>query len=249
MRVPFLLLVLVGCEGTIVGAPGAAGPGSAPGSTDEAPTTHIDGPQYVTAACEGVGTSRTYRGLDTRTLEATRADSAFELDRRTTRTWDSTAAWGADMNEKLGYWKASDGLTQDALVPVRKNSPGAEYVTTAPSVGALELYSQFRLAFIMCTRLLENPPPADSLPRTAFVVDAKTGQPLADYRAAPTAESAPRRCTSMMRRFWKMVPTQEQVDACAQFAVVETASLATTPAGRWAAVCAAVLTSSQTLTQ
>lgn len=247
MKNLWLVLLITGCEGVIVG-PRAETPAleSVDPNTNGPPVTHVDGPQYATAKCEGVGMARTFRGLDGQVLEAGRADAAFDLDRRQTRTWETTAAWGADMNQKLGYYRASDGLAPTALVPVRSRG-GAEYAYTSPPMGALELYSQFRLGFLMCSRLITMPP--NQLERTAFVTDPKTGQPFADFLAPPTAESGARRCESMMRRFWKMVPSAEQVAACADFAVNETASFATTPLERWSYVCAALLTSSGAITQ
>lgn len=247
MKTTWLLLVLVGCEGTIVGRHAAPQVLESVDPNAPTPTTHVEGPQYATAKCEGVGMARTFRGLDGQVLEAGRTDAAFDLDRRQTRTWETTAAWGADMNQKLGYYLASDGLAPTALVPVRSRG-GVEFSYTSPPMGALELYSQFRLSFLMCSRLL-NSPPAGQLERTAFVIDPKTAQPFADFLAAPTPESGARRCESMMRRFWKLVPSAEQVTACADFAVNETATFATTPQERWAYVCAALLTSSGAITQ
>ncbi|MBL8939980.1 MAG: hypothetical protein JNM69_35840 [Archangium sp.] len=245
MKATWLVLLLAACEGTIVGSR------PVPESVDPNPSgptvTHVDGPQYATAKCEGVGMARTFRGLDGQVLEAGRTDAAFDLDRRQTRTWETTAAWGADMNQKLGYYLASDGLAPTALVPVRSRG-GAEYAYTSPPMGALELYSQFRLGFLMCSRLLKSPP-VGQLERTAFVIDPKNAQPFADFLAVPTPESGARRCESMMRRFWKLVPSAEQVAACADFAVNETAAFATTPQERWAYVCAALLTSSGAITQ
>lgn len=248
MKTTWLVLLLSGCEGVIVGPRAEPTPLQSVDPNQRGPAvTHVDGPQYATAKCEGVGMARTFRGLDGQVLEAGRTDAAFDLDRRQTRTWETTATWGSDMNQKLGYYLASDGLAPTALVPVRSRG-GAEYTYTAPPMGALELYSQFRLGFLMCKRLLDAPPVGQH-ERTAFVLDPKNAQPFADFLVAPTAESGARRCESMMRRFWKMVPSPEQVAACADFAVNETATFATTPQERWAYVCAALLTSSGAITQ
>lgn len=247
MKTTWLVLLLMGCEGVIVGPrPAPELLESVDPNTSGPTVTHVEGPQYATAKCEGVGMARTFRGLDGQVLEASRTDAAFDLDRRQTRTWETTAAWGADMNGKLGYYLASEGLAPTALVPVRSRG-GVEYAYTSPPMGALELYSQFRLGFLMCSRLINMPPM--QLERTAFVTDPKTGQPFADFLAAPTAESGARRCESMMRRFWRMVPSAEQIAACSDFAVNETATFATTPKERWAYVCAALLTSSGAITQ
>lgn len=246
-----LLLLLVACEGSILGgvapAPSSSAASDPPASvTPDTPATNVEGPHYASARCEGLGMVRSYTALDGTKLEASRANSASGLDARHTRTWERTDDWGADMNEKLGYYLASIDVARGAMVPVRSTG-GLEFWYANPPMGALELYSQFRLGFLMCAKLLTSPP--DPSQRDAFVLSPTNGSVLADFTAAPTAESAPRRCESMMRRFWKLVPTPEQIAACAQFAVDDTADLASTPAERWAYVCASLLTSTGTTTQ
>lgn len=255
MRGYYLLLLLsaVGCDGRIGAIPGPSAsppptsmPAASPTPSPSAPPPVVEGPQYSAARCEGAPRSRTFRGLDGTTLEAGRVDAAVELDRRHTRTWERVEEWVQDMNDKLGYWLASDGLFWEAAVPVRRRGGAGFWYNDAP-LGAIELYSQFRLSFLMCSRLLSAPP--DSMQRAAFVLSPEDGSPIADFMVAPTAASAPVRCERLMRRFWRMIPSADQVAACARFAVDETAELATSPVERWAYVCASLLTSAGATTQ
>lgn len=248
----FTVLAGSGCDGLIGVTPARTGAPPAVASPPPTPTPEasrppvVSGPQYSAARCEGAPRARTFRGLDGSTLEAGRVDAAVDLDRRHTRTWERVEEWGQDMNDKLGYWLASDGLFWEAAVPVRRRGGAGFWYNDAP-LGAIELYSQFRLSFLMCSRLLSAPP--DSMQRSAFVLSPGDGTPIADLLVAPTAASAPVRCERLMRRFWRMIPSAAQVAACAQFAVDETAELATTPVERWAYVCAALLTSAGATTQ
>ena len=151
MKRALLALLVIGCKGTIIGEvidPSSQLPnGTTPSSMPE-PTM----PTSSTARCEGVAMARSYHSLTGEALEASRVDSAVTLDTRRPRTWENITAYGDDLNQQFGYYLASNGALNFATVPVRP-----EYWRADAQLGALELYSHFRVGYIVCTRMLSEP--------------------------------------------------------------------------------------------
>ena len=224
--------LMAGCKGTIVGPLGTlprAGEGTDP-VPFEVPTSNLPGPMFSGALCEGAPAARTFLSLTGEPLEADRVNTSIDLDRRRTRTWESTHLYIDDLNRLLGYYLAANDFLDLATVPVRPSYSYAEV-----QMGALELYSQFRVGFVVCHQLIDTP-------REAKIFK------LEPLRSAPTFASAKEQCRNMMRQFWREDPTTEQVDSCATFAVEETADLPTV-SERWALVCASILSSTGATTQ
>lgn len=95
-----------------------------------------------------------------------------------------------------------------------------------PHASAIQIYTAFRVAFDGCLTYTETTP---------------------DYANAPTADTAKTQCTTMARKFWSRAPTADEVNACTQAALVDSAPEGT-PRRRWAYTCAAVLSSAGFLT-
>ena len=91
--------------------------------------------------------------------------------------------------------------------------------TDEPKPTALAMASLYEIAFDACLDVVAK---------------------RSDLTAAPTAETAPGACASFMRTFWSRVPSKDQIDACATFAVSGTAK-EPTASRRWAYACASVL--------
>ncbi len=221
-----VMVLAAACQGVINTSPGVPSGASAAGPTPSAPA----GPTYSAAVCEGAPPARTFTGLDGLPLERDRVNAAADLDQRRTRSWENLDAYGGDLNQQLGYYRATEGLLERATAPLR---PDFWYLEA--DMGALELYSQFRVGFMACERMVADPhgTPLFSLP---------------SFASAPSTDTADGPCRYMMRQFWKTEPTAQQVQACADFAVNETSDLPTV-SKRWALVCAALLSSTGSTTQ
>ena len=94
-----------------------------------------------------------------------------------------------------------------------------------PEATAVSLYSSMRVAFVGCLGLTDGP----------------------DYDLAPTPEAAALHCDAFAQRFWSRSPDLEELDACVQVAVADTAR-EPEPRRKWAYACAAVLSSAPFLT-
>lgn len=101
-----------------------------------------------------------------------------------------------------------------------------ERFASEPRASAIQVYSAFRVAFDGCL---------------TFTASG------AEYASAPTESSATAQCTQMARKFWSRAPSSEEVDACKQVALVDSASEAA-PRRRWAYTCATLLSSAGFLT-
>jgi hypothetical protein len=99
-----------------------------------------------------------------------------------------------------------------------------------PEGGPMVLYTNFRIAFQACSRLLKNPP---------WWVE----RPM-ELLAPPTPDGASRRCLGWMHKMWSAEPTPEQLDACVTLLTVDVAT-EPDPVKQWAYGCAAVFTSAQ----
>ncbi len=222
-----LCLMIIGCKGTIIGEVKPLDESTVPTPGE---VTLPVGPTYSAAKCEGVAALRTYHSLTGDALGADRANLAATLDTRRPRSWETVQSYGQDLNRQLGYYLATDGALDLATVPVRPM-----YWAADAQLGALELYSHFRVGYIVCGRMLAEPNGS-----AVFMSP--------ELASAPTEASASKVCHDMMRQFWKEEPTTEQVSDCAAFAIDE-ANVAATTTERWALVCAALISSTGSTTQ
>ncbi len=94
-----------------------------------------------------------------------------------------------------------------------------------PEASAISLYTAYRIAFQGCLTATSG---------TAFA-------------SAPSNSTAATQCTTWAQQFWTRDPSQAEVDACVQVAMVDTAS-ETDAHRKWAYTCAAVLSSADFLT-
>ena len=62
-----------------------------------------------------------------------------------------------------------------------------------------------------------------------------------EYAATPDDGSANKVCASLARKFWSREPSEAETKACAQVALVDSAS-ESDPRRRWAYTCASLLT-------
>jgi len=104
---------------------------------------------------------------------------------------------------------------------------GSARYSTEPRASAIQVYASFRLAFDGCLSYVGNNP---------------------ELAAEPiTKESASVECAAMARTFWSRKASAEEIDACTQVAVVDSASEGATDR-RWAYTCASLLSSAGFLT-
>jgi hypothetical protein len=241
-----MLLLVSACQGEIgeqtpsVAPPGmtAAPRGPAPSRPEPSTTPEPTSPPPPTlpppAQCVDAPPGRALRGFGGEVLGGDRADLAAGLDERRVRAWDTFDSYSGDVSQKLGYYLATAGLYTPSTAASIPTRPRGWFVEG--SMGALQHFTHYRLAFLACLGMLEDP-------TLRGVFDT----PDVDYRAAPTAETAPRACAAQAQAFWSQRPSDEQVSACADFAVHE--NLDESPARRWAYVCAALLDSAPAVTQ
>lgn len=231
-RVLLLVLVVTGCEGTLMGGfiPEPVEHELPPEEVEPTPTSSIDPPKYVQARCEGRPLSRTYRGFGGETLEADRSDTALGLEGRRTSLYNSIDAARGNLDNMAGEWEFAKGFITEATggaYGVRERNWYSE-----PSGSALLFATNFRAAFLACEKRITE--------RRGFGMHA-------DFTTLPTPQTARAQCSDLAIRFWKTRATEEQLADCVQYATVETAE-ETQPSKRWGYVCATLLSTTFVLT-
>ncbi len=98
--------------------------------------------------------------------------------------------------------------------------------SSEPRASAIQVYSAFRVSFEGCLAYVETIPAMAS---------------------APTPESAAAECRMMARKFWSRAATDEELKACTDVAVTDSAPEGA-PRRRWAYTCATLLSASGFLT-
>ncbi len=150
-------------------------------------------------------------------LAATRVDGNIGADRARIKPY---SALEAEYTRTIGEAPSSLSATESSL----EQSPERFYVE--PQASAIGVWSNFRVAFDGCLTFTNT---------------------AGEYAAAPTAETAAAACTTLARKFWSRAPSPDEVQACTQAALVDSASEAT-PRRRWAYTCASLLSSAGFLT-
>ncbi|MDQ3365217.1 MAG: hypothetical protein M3680_07300 [Myxococcota bacterium] len=157
--------------------------------------------------------TRAYLGFGGGALDADRAAIVAGSDRVRIKPY---AALSAEYRAALGL---ADFDTRAFAATF--GAPPARWFSE-PAASANTLYAAFALAYDACSR------------QTATA---------AAYASAPTAELAALNCRDYARRAWHREATDDEVLACATYAVDQT-DPADEPRRRWAYACAAVLSAS-----
>lgn len=213
------------------GGAGAGGPGSGDGTTN---TQSDNGPA---ATCSTL--ARKYKGFGGTTLPAnpaepgavlawTREDAIAGVDRLRYKPYSALT----------GEYPRVTGVAAPQLLGASSTTfgtPAARW-STEPQASAVNIYTAFRVSFETCLQYTAT--------------DTK-------YAAAPVDPAASTECGAMARKFWSRTATADEVKACAQVAMVDSATEVnpqtntttnTDPRRRWAYACASVLSSAGFMT-
>ncbi len=119
------------------------------------------------------------------------------------------------------------GVTPDSLDSAEASFGKApDRFAQEPRASAIQLFTAYRVAFDGCLSYVEKVPA---------------------YATAPNAASATAECKTMARKFWSRAPTDDELKACTDVAVTDSAP-EPDPKRRWAYTCATLLSSSAFLT-
>ncbi len=136
---------------------------------------------------------------------------------------------GADRGRLKPYSALSPEIKRvTGQSPASLNAASSTYGTPQdrwfgePIASAISVATTFNVAFEACRGVTKD---------------------AAEYAAAPTAASAAAVCSTLARKFWSRTPAEDEIAACAQVALTDTAA-ESDPRRRWAYACAGVLSSS-----
>ncbi len=219
-------LLCLGCMGKIVGPPAPGQPvAPAPDAPVPPPVPNLPPPP----ACHDVPTGHTWIGLDGQPLGADRADVDVGAD---SARIDTYLLFGRHVESHIGI-VVNDLLTPDVAATFGGIGPYGAMPSEwylEPEAGPMVLYTNFRIAFQACYRLLKAPPYWVKNP-------AELTQP-------PTVAGATDRCKGWMEKMWAAEPTDDQLQACVELLTQGVAS-ESDPVKQWSYGCAAVFTSAQ----
>lgn len=176
-----------------------------------------DGGVVDPAAPKCVDFGAKYTGFAQTDLNDKRVNAAIGADRARIKPYSALK----------GEYNRVIGATPDSLDKAGASfgSPPDRF-SAEPKASAIQIYSAFHVAFDGCLTFTQTAP---------------------EFAAAPAPDTASTQCTNMARKFWSRSATKDEVDACAQVALTDSAT-ETDPRRRWAYTCASLLTSAGFLT-
>ncbi len=218
------VLSLSSCLGNIMGPPKVPTEGPDPVATgpgpDAAPT-----PSRA-PECSTGPKGRSYQSLDGHPLEADRRNLELGAEIQLIRNPEQLIE---GQRKALNQDFYHLGLYTNAFSSSFGILPALDLAHwyQAPQPGISLEWGFFYTAYRACLEQQQHP---------------KITPPVA-WQATPTADTAPAECRRFMQNAWWESPTDDEVAACADFAVNEIPALVSEPAQQWAYVCASVLTS------
>lgn len=231
-----VVLVLFGCDGVLVGPAGQPLSGDpsvvTPGAVDPAAPGPAEASPWGTPSvglCVDQPSGLTYVGFSGNALEADRENLEASADRARLKSYDSLD----EIRNEFDYGATlGTTITNDALATFEAHPT---YEVPETQGGPLMIFSAFRYGYLGCLKALRT-----TVPSTAF------GRHV-DFKSSPTLESARRQCQRFAVRYWKREADAEEVEACAAFAVTETAG-EPTPDRQWALLCGVMAAAADNLT-
>ncbi len=185
-----------------------------------------DNPDGIVPQATCSSKQRVYTGLGGVNLTSSRAEAPIGQERARLKPFDVL----------VDDYRRLTNLTPSVLTESGPTfgAPAARWYTE-PKPEAVALYQAYRVGFEACLELTSK--------------DAK-------YAVAPTAADATLECTTLQRKYWNRTPNPEEIQACADVAVLQSleetkagaGKVATEPRRRWAYACASVLASPNFLT-
>lgn len=219
---------LGGCEGRVLAPTFTRDARPSPEAEEPVaidPATELPPPP----ACRDVRAGQRWIGLGGQLLGAERADVDVAAD---TARFDTFLLFQSHVEKHIGV-VVHELMTADVAATFGGTGPyGGMPVEwyIEPERGPMVLYTNFRVAFQACQRLLKAPPHWVKAPE--------------ELTARPTVAGATARCRGWMEVMWAAEPTPEQVAPCVTLLTEDVAD-EPSPLNQWAAGCAAVFSSSQ----
>ncbi len=162
-------------------------------------------------------TGKAWKGFGGTDLVAKRESAAIGADRARIKPYEALAS----------EYERTIGTVPTSLGPAAASFGAApDRFDAEPQSSAIALYSAYRVAFEGCLGFTQS---------------------AAEYATAPTAATSASVCTALARKFWSRAPEAGEVQACAQVAMIDSATEAD-PRRRWAYTCASLLSASGFLT-
>jgi hypothetical protein len=158
-----------------------------------------------------------WKGFAGTNLVQARVDGAIGADRARLKPFNTLAD---------EYQRAIGNVPASLANAAASFGDAPERFYAEPRASAISVWSSFRVGFDGCLTFTEAAP---------------------EYADAPTDASATATCTTLARKFWSRAATAEEIDACKQVALTDSATEAT-PRRRWAFTCASLLSSAGFLT-
>lgn len=197
-------------------------PNADPGSGGIAPVTHSQAP-----VCSTGPKGRSYTSLDGHPLEADRQNLDLGVEIQLIRNPEQLiegqrTGLGQDFYQLGLYTNAFS--SSFGILPLLD----LEHWYQTPQPGVSLSWGFFYTAYRACLEQQQHP---------------VIYMPPVAWQSTPTAATARDQCRRFMRNIWWEEPTDEEVAACADFAVNEIPALVPDPQQQWAYVCASVMTS------
>jgi hypothetical protein len=127
-----------------------------------------------------------------------------------------------------GEYERVLGVTPDSLEGAEASfGRPPDRFAQEPRASAIQLFSAYRVGFDGCLTYVDNN--------------------KATFSAAPNPDTAATQCKAMARKFWSRAATDDEVKACTEVALTDSAS-EPDPQRRWAYTCASLLSASGFLT-
>lgn len=159
-----------------------------------------------------------YKGFADTNLNEGRVNAKINVDRARMKPYSALR----------GEYERVIGVTPDSLEGAESTfGRPPERFTQEPKGSAIQLFTAYRVAFDGCLTYVDKN--------------------KASFSAAPTPESAATQCKTMARKFWSRNATDEEVKACTDVALTDSASEPNAQR-RWAYTCASLLSASGFLT-
>lgn len=160
----------------------------------------------------------TYKGFADTNLVEGRVNAKIGVDRARMKPYSALR----------GEYERAIGVTPDSLEGAEASfGRPPERFAQEPRASAIQLYTAYRVGFDGCLGYVQKNE--------------------SSFRAAPTAESAATQCRTMARKFWSRNATEDEVKACTEVALTDSASEPDAQR-RWAYTCASLLSASGFLT-
>lgn len=167
--------------------------------------------------CTGDLLGKSYVGFANTKLEDKRANGEIGADRVRMKPYSALK----------GEYERTIGVAPDSLGDSEASFGRApDRFAQEPRASAIQLFTAYRVAFDGCLTFVEKD---------------------AAYNSAPSADSAAAQCKTMARKFWSRAATDDEVTACTQVALTDSAAEPDAKR-RWAYTCASLLSASGFLT-